>query len=73
MARIEALRLFPEFKHRLVQMEVYLARYVEVDWESGRTLVAKNGMSREIPAAVAAISKAMLRRPPRPDEEEEAQ
>jgi len=34
MARHEALRLFPEYRQNLALMEVYLAQYVEVDWDS---------------------------------------
>jgi hypothetical protein len=54
MARREALRLFPEFKHDLVLMDVFLAKYAEVDWDSGRTIVVKQEKSPEIPACIAA-------------------
>ena len=54
MARREALRLFPEFKHDLVLMDVFFAKYAEVDWDSGRTIVVKQEKSPEIPACIAA-------------------
>jgi len=41
MARRDFLRLFPEYKHGFPLMEVYLARYVEFDWQTGRCIVAK--------------------------------
>ena len=54
MARREALRLFPEYRHDLVLMEVYLAQYVEIDWDSGRSIVVKQEKRPEIPACIAA-------------------
>jgi hypothetical protein len=57
MARREVLRLFPEFKHGFPLMEVYLARYVEVDWDSGRSIVMKQRRKPTIPACVAAAAK----------------
>src|ERR1035438_10275648 len=57
MARHEALRLFPEYKHDLVLMEVYLARYVEIDWDSGRSIVVKQRRRPEVPPCVAAEAK----------------
>ena len=72
MARREVLRLFPEYKHNLVLMQVSLVRYVEIDWESGRTIVIKKKKRREIPAAVAEISKSFVQNPPRLKGEAEA-
>ena len=54
MARRVALRLFPEYRHDLVLMEVYLAQYVEIDWDSGRSIVVKQEKRPEIPACIAA-------------------
>ena len=54
MARHEALRLFPEYRQNLALMEVYLAQYVEVDWDSGRSVVIKQEKRPEIPACIAA-------------------
>ena len=54
MARREALRLFPEFKHNPVLMQVFLAQYVELDWDSGRCVVVKREKRPEIPACIAA-------------------
>jgi hypothetical protein len=54
MARREALRLFPEYRHDLVLMEVYLAQYVEIDWDSGRSIVVRQEKRPEIPACIAA-------------------
>jgi len=53
MARHEALRLFPEYRQNLALMEVYLAQYVEVDWDSGRSVVVKQGKRPEIPPCIA--------------------
>ena len=69
MARREVLRLFPEYRHGLVHMQVSLARYAEIDWESGRCLVIKKKIRREVPAAVAEISKSFIENPPRLKEE----
>jgi hypothetical protein len=65
MARREALRLFPEYKHSLVLMWAFPVRYVEVDWASGRCLVIKRNKRREVPAAVAEISESLRKKPPR--------
>ena len=54
MARREVLRLFPEFKHNLVLMQVFLAQYAEIDWDSGRTVVVKQTRRQEIPPCIAA-------------------
>jgi hypothetical protein len=54
MARREVLRLFPEFKHNRVMMEVYLAQYAEIDWDSGRSIVVKQVERPEIPPCIAA-------------------
>jgi hypothetical protein len=53
MARREVLRLFPEYKDSLVLMDVFLAQYAEVDWESGRSVVIKQRRRPEIPACIA--------------------
>ena len=53
MARREALRLFPEYKHDLVLMEVFLAQYAEIDWDSGRSIVVKQTKRPEIPPCIA--------------------
>ncbi len=73
MAQREVLRLFPEYKHRLVHMRVYLVRYVEIDWDEGRCLVIKRNKRREIPAAIAEISKSFIENPPRLKEEGDAE
>ena len=69
MARHAVLRLFPEFKHSLVLMQVYLARYVEGDWDSGRSIVAKQRQRPTIPACVAADEKPRRPKLPRLDDE----
>jgi hypothetical protein len=56
-ARSAVLRLFPEFKHSLVLMQVFLARYVELDWDSGRFTVAKRERSPAIPVCIAKTPK----------------
>jgi hypothetical protein len=70
MARREALRLFPEFKHGLVQMQVFLAQYAEIDWETGRSIVVKQRRRSLIPASIAAKAKPKLMKRPQIDEEE---
>lgn len=57
MARREVLRLFPEIKHSFMLMDVYLAQYAEIDWDSGRSIVVKQRRRPTIPACVAAAAK----------------
>lgn len=54
MARREVLRLFPEYMHSLVLMKVFLTQYVEIDWDSGRSVVVKQTRRPEIPPCIAA-------------------
>jgi hypothetical protein len=70
MARCEVLRLFPEYRHCVVQVQVYRARYAEIDWDSGRSIVAKLGRRPPIPACVAADAKHGRKKLPRLEEEE---
>jgi hypothetical protein len=70
MARCEVLRLFPEYRHGIVSVQVYLARYVELDWDSGRSIVVKQRRRPTIPACVAAETKPERKRPPQLEEEE---
>jgi hypothetical protein len=69
MARREVLRLFPEYKHDLVLMQVYLAQYVELDWDSGRTIVVKQEMPPHIPPCIDADAKSERPKLPRLEEE----
>jgi hypothetical protein len=69
MARREVLRLFPEFKHCLVLMQVFLAQYVEVDWETSRSIVVKQEKRPQIPPCIAAESKLKRKKLPRIEEE----
>ena len=69
MARHAALRLFPEYRHRVVQVQVYLARYVELDWDSGRSIVVKQRRRPTIPACVAAEDKPKRPKLPRLEDE----
>ena len=73
MARRDVFRLFPEFQHSLVLMHVYLARYAEIDWESGRTIVAKLRRRLEVPPCIAANAKSERPKLPRLEEEGDAQ
>jgi hypothetical protein len=68
MARREVLRLFPEFKHDLVLMQVYLAQYAEIDWDSGRSIVVKQRQRPTVPACVAAEAKRERKKLPRIEE-----
>jgi hypothetical protein len=70
MARCEVLRLFPEYRHTAVAVQVCRARYAEIDWESGRSIVAKLGRRPPIPACVAAEDKPKRPKLPRLGEEE---
>jgi hypothetical protein len=69
MARHAALRLFPEYKHNLVLMQVFLAQYAEIDWETGRSIVVKQRRQSTIPACVAAEAKLERKKLPRIEEE----
>jgi hypothetical protein len=69
MARCEVLRLFPEFKHSFVLMQVYLARYVELDWDSGRSIVVKQRRRPKVPPCVAAEAKPERKKLPRLEDE----
>jgi hypothetical protein len=71
MARREALRLYPEFKHNLVMMEVYLAQYAEIDWDSGRSVVVKQVERPEIPPCV--VKKVGMKRLKLPRLEQEGE
>jgi len=69
MARQEVLRLFPEYKHNLVLMEVYLAQYAEIDWDCGRSVVAKRERRPDIPPCIAKkVGMKRLSLPPIEDE-----
>ena len=57
LARCEVLRLFPEYRHGIVSVQVYLARYVELDWDSGRSIVVKQRRRPTIPPCVVAETK----------------
>jgi hypothetical protein len=58
VARREVLRLFPEYWHNLVLMQVSLARYVELDWDSGRHIVVvKREHAPAIPPCIAKTAK----------------
>jgi hypothetical protein len=69
MARREALRLFPEYKHNLVLMEVHLAQYAEIDWDSGRSIVVKQRRRPVVPPCVAAEAKPERKKLPRLEDE----
>lgn len=57
MARREVLRLFPEYSRDDMQVRVFLARFVEIDWNEGRSIIAKRVRPPEIPPCVAATAK----------------
>jgi len=69
MARCEVLRLFPEYRHTAVAVQVYLARYVELDWDSGRSIVVKQRGRPEVPPCVAAKAKPERKKLPRLEDE----
>jgi hypothetical protein len=69
MARHTVLRLFPEYKHSFPIMQVYLARYAEIDWDSGRSIVVKQRRRPQIPACVAAEAKRERPKLPRLNDE----
>ena len=69
MARCEVLRLFPEYKHDLVLMQVFLARYAEIDWDAGRTVVVKQRERQEGPPCIAAKAKPERKKLPRFEDE----
>ncbi len=58
-------------KHDLVSMQVFLAQYAEIDWDSGRTVVAKLTRRPEIPPCIA--KKFGVKRPKLPRYEQEGE
>lgn len=72
MARCEVLRLFPEYRHTAVAVQVYLARFAEIDWQSGRSIIIKRERPAEVPPCVAA-AKRERKSLPRLEEEGNAQ
>jgi hypothetical protein len=73
MARREVFRLFPEYKHSFVLMQVYLVQYVELDWDSGRSIVVKQRRRPEVPPCVSAEAKPERKKLPRLEDEGDAQ
>jgi hypothetical protein len=73
MARHTALRLFPEYKHIFPHIQVFLAQYAEIDWDSGRTIIVTHRRRPQIPACIAAEVKPERKRLPRLDDEESVQ
>lgn len=71
MARCEVLRLFPEYRHSVVSVQVYVAQYAEIDWDSGRTIVVKQRRRPEVPPCVAAEAKPERKKLPRLEQEED--
>jgi len=69
MARHTALRLFPEYKHCFPHIQVFLAQYAEIDWDSGRSIVVKQRRRPTIPACVAAETKPDRKKLPRLEED----
>jgi hypothetical protein len=52
-----------------VLMEVNLARYVEVDWQIGRSIVAKQRRRPDVPSCVAAEAQSERKKLPRLEDE----
>jgi hypothetical protein len=50
-------------------VQVYLARYVELDWDSGRSIVVKQRGRPEVPPCVAAKAKPERKKLPRLEDE----
>jgi hypothetical protein len=48
-AQLKAWELFPEHKRRALSTTVYSADYCEVDWETGRCLMARRQKAETIP------------------------
>lgn len=71
MARREIFRLFPEYKQGFALMQVFVARYAEIDWDAGRSVVIKQGRCPLIPAAIAKRPKSKQSDLPRIEEDEE--
>ena len=49
MAKLEAWRLFPEYKRNSAATSVFHAKYVEIDWETGRCYISKRKKRTPIP------------------------
>jgi hypothetical protein len=50
-------------------MQVYLAQYVELDWDNDRTIVVKQEKRPQIPACIAAKTKSERPKLPRLEDE----
>jgi hypothetical protein len=48
-AKLVAWRLFPEYKRTASSTHVYHARYAEIDWDTGRSIVMKEKKRPTIP------------------------
>ena len=53
MARLEAWRLFPEYKRSASKTSVYNVEYAEIDWQNGRCFVKKRQRRDSIPVLSA--------------------
>jgi hypothetical protein len=51
-------------------MQVYRAQYIEIDWESGRSIVVKQRQRPAIPAGVVAKAMPERKKLPRLEDEE---
>jgi hypothetical protein len=52
MARLEAWRLFPEYKRSASKTSVCNVEYTEIDWETGRCFVMKRLRKASLPVFV---------------------
>ena len=49
LAKLEALRRFPEYKRYFSRTFVHLLDYAEIDWESGQSYIVKQKKRPSIP------------------------
>jgi hypothetical protein len=53
MAKLEAWRLFPEYKRNTARTFVFGVEYAEIDWETGQCYVKKRQRRASIPVLFA--------------------
>jgi hypothetical protein len=70
-AKAKAWELFPELKRDALRVSVHRVRYVEVDWQTGRTLVVKQERRPYVLASEIEEPKTRNKRKKRNEEEAE--
>jgi hypothetical protein len=64
-----AWELFPEYRRNAKRTHVHAVKYVEIDWQDGRTIIVKQERRPEVPPCVAAEAKPERKKLPRLEDE----